>query len=109
MPLDVPAPVGDARDLAAQAFHGGGELHSVGLDRAADLSRGALGHQLSPPAPVAGWAVPAPCCSGAELTASRILRASSIAMFGTGGEPRLTAFAAIRPASAPSSTRITAI
>ena len=40
---------------------------------------------------------------------SRILRASSIAMFGTGGEPFLTALAAIRPASTPSTTRITAI
>jgi hypothetical protein len=40
--------------------------------------------------------------AGAGLTVSRILRASSIAIFGTGGEPALTALAAIRPAIRPS-------
>ena len=45
----------------------------------------------------------------AELTVSRILRASSIAISGVGGAPDLTAFAASNPAITPSTTRITAI
>ena len=108
--LDVRAPVGQARDLAAQALHRHRQLHAVGLDRAADLRRRALRHQLWPPRPADRWQPRA--LAGADRgrrlgadTLSRILRASSIAMFGTGGEPFLTALAAISPAIAPSTTQ----
>ena len=42
-------------------------------------------------------------------TVSRIFCASSIAILGTGGDPFLTTFAAIKPAMIPSTTRIRAI
>ena len=55
-------------------------------------------------------AAPSTCTAElSELTVSLIFRASSIAMFGTGGVPRLTARAAIRPARPPSASRIAAI
>src|ERR1700733_4064155 len=111
--LDVRAPVGQARHLSAQLLHRYGELHAVRLDRAADLVRRALRHQPSAPGPAAGYGtLPAAASVGfapAGPTLSRILRASSIAMLGTGGELFLTTLAAISPASAPSTTRITAI
>ena len=45
--LDVPAPVGQLRHLAAQAVDRDRQRHAVGLDRAADLRGRALGHQLA--------------------------------------------------------------
>ena len=45
--LEMPAPVGQMRDLAAQAVDRDRELHAVALDRAADLGGRALRHQLS--------------------------------------------------------------
>jgi DegV family protein with EDD domain len=116
MALHVTAPVSQTCDLAAQPLHGHRQLHAVGLDRAADLRGRALRHQSpSPPGAGAVGAVYALAAPTAPLvvsgwpTVSRILRASSIAMFGTGGEPRLTALAAIRPATTPNTMRITAI
>src|SRR4029077_6779487 len=102
MALDVPAPVGEVGHLSAQAVDRDGELHAVALDRIADLGGRALCHQVGIPSLGPSASVP-------ELTVSRILRASSIAISGTGGDPFLTALAAIRPAIAPRITRITAI
>src|SRR5581483_1868194 len=96
----VAAPVGDVGDLSAQAVQRDGQLHPIGLDRAADLRGRALGHQ--PPLPAGPG--PSPL-----LTVCLIFFASSIAISGTGGAPFFTAFAASSPASAPSSSRITAI
>ena len=86
------------------------QLRAVGLDRAADLGRRSAGPSAASPAasvrcgraPRSRAPVAAQQPRAGALTVSRILRASSIAMFGTGGEPRLTALAAISPASTPS-------
>src|SRR5580693_6176256 len=96
MALEVPAPVGEVGDLAAQLHDRESELVAVGLDRVADLHRCALGHQAVPSGSLAE-------------TVSRMRRASSIAMSGVGGAPRLTALAAIRPAIRPRMMRIRAI
>src|SRR3984893_4646222 len=121
MALDVPAPVGQVRDLAAQAIKRERQLHAVALDRAANLRRRARGHQLCSGGlgtgcvTVAGcstdadWSPGAPGCTSAAcvagarwgasepaLTVSRILRASSIALLGVGGDPFLTARAAMK-------------
>ena len=100
------APVGEPRDLAAQALDRDGELHAVGLDRVADLGRRALRHQRR-----SGIASPRRTGAGAGASRRRggadgrrgscaPLRSPSS---GTGGAPRLTTRAAIRPASTPSS------
>src|SRR6266566_2411184 len=111
MTLHLTAPVGDTRHLPTQAVDGHREFHAVALDRAANLRGRALRHQLAAPVPAAPEGSPAAwsSCSGPALTASRIRRASSIAMFGTGGAARLTARAAMKPASTPTRTSITAI
>src|SRR5690606_38544489 len=72
------APVGQLLDLAAQDLERLGELPAVGLDRGADLLRGAGGHQAAPLAGDVVDVAPSP----AAVTVSRILRASSIASSG---------------------------
>ena len=73
------------------------------------------GHALSPFLDGAGGPAVAPGMlvagepSAPAPTVSRIRRASSMAMVGTGGALFLTTLAAIRPAMAPSTSRITAI
>src|SRR5690606_8574923 len=69
---DVRAPVGDAVDLAAQAADRLAQLDPVLLDVAPDLLRGALARSRHQ-----------------RLTVSLIALASSIAMSGVGGAPRL--------------------
>src|SRR5437899_8966182 len=130
MALKVAAPVREALDLAAQATDRERQLHAVVLDRAADLRGRAPRHQPAPssapldPAAVyeatasrteapgsvgaAAEAAAAPIAlsltpaASSPLTVSRILRASSIAMFGSGGAPFFTTLAAISPATMPS-------
>ncbi len=46
--LELPAPVGDARDFTVQIVKRHSQLSAVGLDRVADLSCRALCHRLSP-------------------------------------------------------------
>src|SRR5205807_9162827 len=110
--LHVAAPVRQVRHLAAQAAQRERELHAIGLDRAADLRRGARRHQRPPSAIVSRWGVPAGAAAepaaappARPLTRSRVLGAPSIPLFGPGGAARLTAPAAIRRARPPRARR----
>ena len=110
----VPAPVGDLGDLAAQPLDGEAELGAVGLDRAPDLLRCPyLGHQLRdasaardagsegstrPPAPIG--------LAGREDSMVCLISwASSMAIAGLGGVPPLTKRVARNPARPPISSR----
>ena len=66
--------------------------------------RSAISSRLPLPSPAPRVAQAVGSVGAPRSTASRIFRASSIAMLGTGGAPFLTTFAAISPASAPSSS-----
>src|SRR3954447_11198849 len=89
----VAAPVGRQLDLAAEAVDGRDEALAVVLDRLPDLLRGALGRRA---------------CAHDDDSSSLVLRASSMAICGVGGEPFLNSRAANIPARPPSAKRIAA-
>jgi hypothetical protein len=94
----LPAPVGGLGDLAAQALDRDPELGAVGLDGAPDLLRGAGGAPVR--ASVRSTAVGVAGCGAVSVALMSC--ASSMAIFGVGGEPLRKKRAARKPARPPS-------
>src|SRR3954453_10914105 len=107
------APVRGPDDLAAQLLHRDPELGAVGLDRAADLLRGALlrGAHRRASCGIAGSGActapggPSGVAGCGAVSVALISCASSIAICGGGGEPFLKKPIAKKPAMPPSTNK----